>query len=216
MRFSSVEIPGVGQYEFDARVEGLDLSGGRGKGRGPAAGVVGVPGHMHAEDEVVVGDRDLRVVALHGPAAGSFGHQAAVGVGDVHLVGECSAGAGLAGASVTFALGRATQIQHPGRGLFPGKGQRLLGLAEVAACLGPLTDDPLPTLTLQVLDRAPQPTDPRLLVGHRIHACRNRSAHGLAFDPGQELGALLTIGRIGFGVLAVLAIQLGQRLLDVR
>ncbi len=68
------EVAGIGQHgpDLEAQVGGGLLGGPQ--GRFEAVGVVGVLTHVDAHHEVVVGDRDLGVVALYRSAAGAVGH----------------------------------------------------------------------------------------------------------------------------------------------
>ena len=64
------EVAGIGQHELDRLAQGGGLRGGGSQCRIPALHVIGVLGHVDAEDEVVVvtSDRDL---AMKARAAGA-------------------------------------------------------------------------------------------------------------------------------------------------
>ena len=161
-----------------------------------------------------VRDRDLGVVGLHGSAAGAFGHQPALGVGEVDRRPRPAAGAGLRGAAITFTLRWATQIDLPGRGVLLRAGQRVLspleqpaGITTTAGCLR--AGD-----RVEVVDHAPQPLDPGPLMEHRVHPGRRRTLLGRScLGLGEEPLGPGPVRSIGIGVLASWRSELVERLL---
>ena len=165
---------------------------------------------------MVVGDRDLGVVALHRPAAGAVGHQPAVGIGDVDRPAGATPGTGVAVATVATAFGLATQIDRTSGGLFLGACQGLLGPRDRPAGFAAPAGRRGAADPVQIDDALALAVDPSPLVADRVHPGRRDTPERLAgLDSLEVLLGTGPVGLIGPPVLGILAAQLIESLLDV-
>ena len=183
------------------------------QGGGEAVGVVGVLGHVDTEDEVVVGDRDLGVVAgptrrrHRGSSTGSRGRSRSPW-------DRCHRGLGLAGAPGTFRAARPRRSRVPVAASSSAPASicaaRRNRRSSVRATDASATD------AVELGEERPSPV---ILARYQaIGSAQPEPARAAPRPPragpsGRRSGPVALVGP---GVFGVLGVELGERLLDVR